>query len=355
MAVAQTIFPLRAYALNYTTNWSKVCSIHWEDTIPDITQGGRISPLDLMDNDHSFDVTTHVWCLDSPNVTDQKGQYINAIVQSQTSPGSSLYLQSKDPKHSDSVIPFTACLGQRELQAHMCIDKINEEASYVWGDGKTPSLTPSFLIKRKDGDPVDPEGKHWGVLTYDYIGHVHIYIDRAKIVTPPVPGDYVDNVKVLFSGVLATGHGGSWYSPLPEGVDITANNNPTLQVNAHFVDACRIESAPDVNFSGAFSSEMTQTQNVVVTCTNSTPFTVSFQSENNPAEGQGQMKGQNGQGFINYGIYSDPAFTQRWDLSHQFKGTGKAQTIPVYYRTDSSQQNQKAGTYTDTVTMVVNF
>ncbi|WP_157811611.1 spore coat U domain-containing protein [Pantoea rodasii] len=338
-------------ALSYSMNWSYACSIHWDDVIPDIMQGAQVSPLDLMESDHQVDITTHVWCYNDVNDVNNAGQHIGAIAQSQTTPGNNLALRSLDPQHQDSTIPFEACLGLRSQEANVCLQNLNSHVEYDWGDGQKPSLVPEFLMPLKDGDPTDPEGSHGLLGKYNYIAHVHLYIDRDKIVTPPVPGDYEDSVKVLFNGNVSSGIS---FFMAPDQLDITADNNPLLQVYAHFVSACRIDSSPDVILNGSFSSDMSAVQNIGITCTNGTPFNVTFTSAN-----------QNGNVFtmlsadktkqIHYGIFSDSNFSTPWQSTKNFTGTGKLETIPVYYKTNSNQENQPSGQYTDIVTLTVTY
>lgn len=346
----------RCYAL--TMDWGLFCSVHWEDQIPEITQNGQISALDLLESDHHYDVVTHVWCPVASNDTKTQ-QHIGVVVKSQSTAGNKLALHSTS--NQKYIVPFQACLGDRSRDAHLCADKKDDFQEYWWGKqvpaGKTghdQSLIPHFMEKKTAKDPNAPDKPFWSTaFSMDYIGHVQIYLDKANMDTSednlPIPGEYEDEVKVTFNGEMASGN-----FAIPD-LDITKNNSPTLHIKAYFTASCKINSAPNVELEGAFSSELTAQQIVDVTCTHTTPYTISFKSSNQTTNQHYRLLSADKSHSINYGIYTDSSFTRPWNDHQQYIGTGKRQRIPVYYRTDSTQEDQVAGTYSDEVTITINY
>ncbi|WP_024531040.1 Csu type fimbrial protein [Serratia fonticola] len=342
-----------------TLNWSRICDISWTDEVVDFTAGGAVSPLDLADTPQDYSQAVHVWCYEAPDITSGDAQHMGLVVEQQHNSATSFLAMSAN-QANQSLLPFVFCLGNHGSNL-LCVDTVNKKLTYNWGtDASVPSLMPQIFQKVTDGEMPDdcatkgtcgkgrvlpiPKGP------YVYVAHVHITTDPKKIsLSPPIPGAYSDKITLRLDGQVASGR---WWSP---DINIGGNNNPTVTLAATLKDDCRIINTPDVHFDGAFSSELTQTQDITLRCTNTTPYTISFQGENDSI-GWHQMKSQTSDTFLRYQMYKDELHTQVWDANQAAgEGNGKEQKLRVFYATDPSQQNVPAGSYKDTVTMTLSY
>lgn len=137
----------------------------------------------------------------------------------------------------------------------------------------------------------------------------------------------------------------------------------TMAVSATLTSDCQITANP-LSFgsvSGLLASAVTVSTTVSVTCSNTTPFTVSLNGGTTTgATTTGRMMA-NGSNTLNYGIYQDSAYTQNWgnttgtggDVATG-TGTGAAVILTAYGKIPAGQV-VVPGTYTDTVTATVAY
>jgi spore coat protein U-like protein len=131
---------------------------------------------------------------------------------------------------------------------------------------------------------------------------------------------------------------------------VTANNSATCAV-----------SASNLNFgsAGVLQSSVDGTSTVSITCTNSTPYTVSPDGGLSQATNPTQRLMTKGSEQITYGLYQDTGRTQPWGNSTGTNtvagtGSGLSQNATVYGRVPA-QNTPSPGTYTDTVVVTVTY
>lgn len=347
----------------YTVAWTHICDFAWQNETIDMNGGGAISPLDLTTTSQDYQQPLNVWCYNIANDTKTSGQHITLTLQSQssTASGNELALAPDATRLSQNTLPIKFCLGKKGA-TEICVTQINQPVNYAWGGSSSaPSFAPSMFQEVSGHEPQDP--CHYGIGPagsdcahlkwgpFKYIAHVHFVTNPIMVVAaPPAPGEYRDTITALVSGNVGTGLGRF----MPTAVDFSAENNPTITLTANLKPDCKIDNAPDVAMSGNFSSQLSQTQQITLRCTNTTPYSLSFQGANDIA-GWHQMKAESGGGMLRYQIYSDAAHRQIWNNNQHFVGSGLAQSIPVYYATDPAQPNLAAGTYQDTETVTVSW
>lgn len=137
------------------------------------------------------------------------------------------------------------------------------------------------------------------------------------------------------------------------------SQNATMSLSTEVVANCTI-SADALSVSGydpivAYkTANFNQQSNVIVTCTNGSPVTITL----NDGQNIGRQLKFGTDNYLDYELYSENTYTTVWGNTELTDvgttGTGLAQTLPVYMRV-SPGQNVPAGTYTDVVTAVVAF
>jgi len=140
-----------------------------------------------------------------------------------------------------------------------------------------------------------------------------------------------------------------------------AQTNPattTFGVSATVLKDC-IVSATALGFGNYTGAVNSAQSTVTVTCTNSTTYTVGL--------GPGLASGatvttrqmQNGAALLNYGLFSDAAWTTNWGNTSGTNwvsktGTGAAQNITVYGQIPAGQY-VTPGSYADTIAVTVTY
>jgi|SRR5579871_2460836 len=125
--------------------------------------------------------------------------------------------------------------------------------------------------------------------------------------------------------------------------------------------SCAIVSAPTLDFGSQviFSSNIDQTSDIQIQCTNTLPYTIGL----DPGTGSGATVGSrlmtNGSNTISYSLYSDSSRTLVWGQTIgtdtvSATGNGSAQDFTVYGRV-FAQPTPAAGTYADTITVTVTY
>lgn len=139
----------------------------------------------------------------------------------------------------------------------------------------------------------------------------------------------------------------------------TATTTATVTVNMVVTNDCTINSAPDVNFGSAAlpANFASVSSSLSVTCTKNASYSVDLTSINSSAGDWRQMSasGTSGTSYLQYQLYKSDgtAWTSSNDLSTT--GTGASQTISYSAAVNPDQDNQPAGSYTDTVTVTVTY
>lgn len=139
-----------------------------------------------------------------------------------------------------------------------------------------------------------------------------------------------------------------------------AQTNPattTIAVSATVLKDCIVAAAalPFGNYTGAVNEVQTS---VTVTCTSTTAYTVALDKGLNGASAT-TRKMKNGAALLNYGLYSDAAWTTNWGYTVGTDtvagtGNGAAQVLPVYGQIPAGQY-VTPGSYADTITVNVAY
>ena len=132
----------------------------------------------------------------------------------------------------------------------------------------------------------------------------------------------------------------------------------SLSVNATIQSSCIIAAAP-LNFGPYNSTQLDGSTQLTVTCTNTTPYTVSLNQGTNGTSVTARKMKDAGTDLLNYSLFSDTGRTVNWGntgASDEVSGTGNgnAQTLNVYGRIPGGQA-LIIGTYSDTVTATVTY
>lgn len=137
----------------------------------------------------------------------------------------------------------------------------------------------------------------------------------------------------------------------------TATGN--FDVTATVVDTCTI-SASDLAFGSYTGALLDSTTTIAVTCTNLTAYTVEIDagSGSGATTSVRRMTGPSS-GLLNYALYQDAAHLLVWGTLGALQsvagiGSGASQSLTVYGRVPAGQ-SPAAGSYTDTVTVTVNY
>ena len=121
---------------------------------------------------------------------------------------------------------------------------------------------------------------------------------------------------------------------------------------------CLVTAASDVNLGSQLASatNVDANGNISVTCSNTTPYTVGLRPSNGSTTGAGVMSAPAGNtDQVPYQLYRDAARTAAWGTAATASntGSGAAQPFTVYVRVPSA--DYRPGSYSDTVTVVVNY
>ncbi|HEX2827767.1 MAG TPA: spore coat U domain-containing protein [Burkholderiales bacterium] len=137
----------------------------------------------------------------------------------------------------------------------------------------------------------------------------------------------------------------------------------TFTVSGTVVPTCSI-SAAALNFGAAIpnpiNSNVDGQSTVTATCSSGAPYTVALNVGTGSGATYAARRMTSGGNTLVYNLYTDPSRSQVWgdgtggsNLSNG-SGTGAAQAINVYGRITAGQ-TVPTGTYTDTITVTINF
>jgi spore coat protein U-like protein len=138
-----------------------------------------------------------------------------------------------------------------------------------------------------------------------------------------------------------------------------ATSTGALVVTATVLASCTVVGST-VAFGNYTSTQVDQTGNIAVLCTNGTSYTIGLDA----GAGTGattsvrKMTGSLG-GNLNYALYRDSGRTSNWGSTigtdtQAGTGSGLLQNLTVYGRI-ASAQTPLAGVYTDTVTVTLTY
>lgn len=130
----------------------------------------------------------------------------------------------------------------------------------------------------------------------------------------------------------------------------------SIHLTLEVLNDCFIDSAPNLDFGTAalVASFQPVTQNIQVRCTPQVTYRVGFDMGNNASAGWRRML--SGANALQYNLYI-PSTTTVWDTTTTVAGTGTGATQAVPYRAavNPAQSNVPAGTYVDTVRVILTY
>lgn len=155
------------------------------------------------------------------------------------------------------------------------------------------------------------------------------------------------NYSVCYLGVLTCL--GAW----------TGTGTALVTVTAIITKDCAINSAPNVNLGsvalvGQFNAV---TQSITLTCTKTEGYKTYVTNGNNYVSPWKRMANTTTPGtFLQYQIYQSNG-TTLWDSNNKLNGsgTGLSQSIAYVVRVNGSQAQQPAGSYSDNVTLTLEY
>lgn len=135
-------------------------------------------------------------------------------------------------------------------------------------------------------------------------------------------------------------------------------NTRTVTVNLEIDKQCTIDSAPDINFgSYALVGQFNPiTQSINLSCTKTEGYKVSFSDGNNRLAGSWRRMADGAGNFMQYNIYQSNGTTV-WDSNNKVtgQGTGVSQSLSYKAIINAAQAALPVGTYTDQVSVTVEY
>ncbi len=131
----------------------------------------------------------------------------------------------------------------------------------------------------------------------------------------------------------------------------------TFDVTATVTGTC-ITSGTNLAFGAYSGIQIDNTSTLTVTCTNGTSINkITLDLGMNYINPNRKMK-HGASDYLNYGLYSDSGRTTVWDLASYPTPPamdGTAKNITVYGRLPGAQLGAPVGSYTDTITITVDY
>lgn len=155
---------------------------------------------------------------------------------------------------------------------------------------------------------------------------------------------------------------GALVAPTAALAAFTQTATGSLTVSASVTATCTVgTSAIDFLAVDPFATtDLTATGAVKVTCTNGTAYSIGLDKGANGADVSNRQMA-NGTAMMNYALYTDDAHANNWgntdgtDTLTGLTGSGTEQSNPVYGVVPKGQNALKAGSYSDTVVVTVNY
>lgn len=230
--------------------------------------------------------------------------------------------------------------------------------------GGTADLIPYRLSANASGNRAFTQGSTIDFLSADLIGLLsgsnlqpifHAAIEGSANVAA---GTYNDTLTVQWTWNLCRLANLAGICLLPE----TGTGTSIVTVSVTISADCRV-SAPAVNFgSAALARQFVEvTQSVLVDCTKGSSYSVTLTSGTNGTARPWRTMRSPAGNMLRYNLYRSDG-TTIWDESNPLVSTtpGTGSTVaklPFTYRAqiDTTQSTPPAGTYTDTVSVVISF
>lgn len=148
----------------------------------------------------------------------------------------------------------------------------------------------------------------------------------------------------------------------PTAASATSTATDTIAVSATVQTACVVVASPLAfgNYNPTSSTPLDATTTFNVTCTNGTSYTVGLNAGTTSGSSVTARKMNKSGTTLNYSLYQDTGRTTNWgntpgtDTPAAATAGASAATITVYGRVPALQ-NVSAGSYTDAVTVTVNY
>lgn len=142
-----------------------------------------------------------------------------------------------------------------------------------------------------------------------------------------------------------------------------ASINTTFNVTANVLSTCSTVTANALDFNDydpLTGADKDATTTIDVTCTNGTPFTVKLNGGNTGTITQRKLKEDAGSDELNYNLYTDASRTTLWGDGSTGQtvtgtGTGTAVQETVYGRISGGQNDKSVGSYSDVITVTVDY
>lgn len=139
--------------------------------------------------------------------------------------------------------------------------------------------------------------------------------------------------------------------------------NTTFSVTANVLSTCSTVTATTLAFGDynpLSGSDKDSTSTIDVTCTNGTAFSIKLNGGVTGSISQRKLKEDSGSHILNYGLFTDSSRGTTWGDGSSGQvvsdtGTGSAVQETVYGRITGGQNNRNAGTYSDTITVTVDY
>ncbi len=180
--------------------------------------------------------------------------------------------------------------------------------------------------------------------------------------TTAAPGNYQET---LTNNTLNVVEGGNNFPANCSGGTTSGSNFAAFQVTAGVSNSCTVTAGPasDINLGTvpATAVNISGNNNISVTCPTGTAYYIGLSPSNGSTTGAGTMT-YGSSVPVPYQLYQDAGLTTIWGNTATAAsagngkagtGTGAAQSIPVYARAPSA--DYQPGTYSDTVTVTVNY
>lgn len=162
------------------------------------------------------------------------------------------------------------------------------------------------------------------------------------------------NANITFYGQIIAGQ----YVAPGTYTDTLSTATTNFSVTATVLKDCGV-TATNMAFGTYTGAVATSTSTITVTCTNTTTYTVGLSPGLATGATVTTRKMQNGTALLNYGLYSDSAWTTNWGNTLATNwvsktGTGAAQNITVYGQIPAAQY-VTPGSYADTIAVTVTY
>jgi spore coat protein U-like protein len=141
------------------------------------------------------------------------------------------------------------------------------------------------------------------------------------------------------------------FAPVPA---LAEQASATMRVSLTVRPACKVEASP-LAFDGFEGSAIEAESRIAVSCNTDTAVSVALDTGTNGAGAQRRLSGASG--HVPYAIYADAARRLPWDAQTPVGAAvaGGALQLVAYGRVEPGATDGAVGSFTDTVTVTVDF